>query len=210
MAENEKLEAATRLEKLLDNIAGGDNEITPATRLEKFLGYIADYVEDISGGSGGGGIATPIYFTGDYNDFSNEEGRYSYSGDNISIKYLSTDLDVDINIDQLAIGIKNGYYIPYIKIPDDDLLAVVSITSEPNLLCLRTLPVSECDVANSNYEIAVANNSNTDAYFLVNHCWCVTINYNPFGSNNVVLTNYSSFDSDTAKPVGMVKRYMER
>lgn len=53
MAE-EKLTAATRLEKILDNIAGGDNDITPATRLEKFLSYIADAMEG-GGGSGGGG-----------------------------------------------------------------------------------------------------------------------------------------------------------
>lgn len=52
MAE-EKLTAATRLEKILDNIAGGSNEITPATRLEKFLSYIADAMEG-GGGSGGG------------------------------------------------------------------------------------------------------------------------------------------------------------
>lgn len=50
---DEKLTAATRLEKLLDNIAGGENEVTPATRLEKFLSYIADAIEGESGGSGG-------------------------------------------------------------------------------------------------------------------------------------------------------------
>lgn len=54
MADETKLTAATRLEKLLDNIAGGDNEVTPATRLEKFLSYIADAMEG-GGGSGGGG-----------------------------------------------------------------------------------------------------------------------------------------------------------
>lgn len=53
MADETKLTAATRLEKLLDNIAGGDNEVTPATRLEKFLSYIADAMEG-GGGSGGG------------------------------------------------------------------------------------------------------------------------------------------------------------
>lgn len=51
---DEKLTAATRIEKLLDNIAGGDNDVTPATRLEKFLSYIADAMEG-GGGSGGGG-----------------------------------------------------------------------------------------------------------------------------------------------------------
>lgn len=50
---DEKLTAATRIEKLLDNIAGGENEVTPATRLEKFLSYIADAMEG-GGGSGGG------------------------------------------------------------------------------------------------------------------------------------------------------------
>lgn len=54
MADETKLTAATRIEKLLDNIAGGDNEVTPATRLEKFLSYIADAMEG-GGGSGGGG-----------------------------------------------------------------------------------------------------------------------------------------------------------
>ena len=49
MADETKLTAATRLEKLLDNIAGGGNEVTPATRLEKFLSYIADAME--GGGS---------------------------------------------------------------------------------------------------------------------------------------------------------------
>ena len=53
MADETKLTAATRLEKLLDNIAGGDNEVTPATRLEKFLSYIADAME---GGGGSGGV----------------------------------------------------------------------------------------------------------------------------------------------------------
>ena len=48
---DEKLTAATRIEKLLDNIAGGENDVTPATRLEKFLSYIADAME--GGGSGG-------------------------------------------------------------------------------------------------------------------------------------------------------------
>lgn len=54
MSYETKLTAATRLEKLLDNIAGGDNDVTPATRLEKFLSYIADAMEG-GGGSGGGG-----------------------------------------------------------------------------------------------------------------------------------------------------------
>ena len=54
MADETKLTAATRIEKLLDNIAGGDNDVTPATRLEKFLSYIADAMEG-GGGSGGGG-----------------------------------------------------------------------------------------------------------------------------------------------------------
>lgn len=51
MPDETRLTAASRLEKLLDNIAGGDNEVTPATRLEKFLSYIADAME--GGGSGG-------------------------------------------------------------------------------------------------------------------------------------------------------------
>lgn len=59
MADETKLTAATRLEKLLDNIAGGDNEVTPATRLEKFLSYIADAMEG-GGGSGGGGNAYDV------------------------------------------------------------------------------------------------------------------------------------------------------
>lgn len=57
MADETKLTAATRLEKLLDNIAGGDNEVTPATRLEKFLSYIADAME----GGGGSGGDFPVY-----------------------------------------------------------------------------------------------------------------------------------------------------
>lgn len=59
MAVKTKLTAATRIEKLLDNIAGGDNDVTPATRLEKFLSYIADAMEG-GGGSGGGGDI-PVY-----------------------------------------------------------------------------------------------------------------------------------------------------
>lgn len=54
---DEKLTAATRIEKLLDNIAGGDNDVTPATRLEKFLSYIADAMEGGGGSGGGGGVS---------------------------------------------------------------------------------------------------------------------------------------------------------
>ena len=61
MADETKLTAATRLEKLLDNIAGGDNEVTPATRLEKFLSYIADAMEGGGGSGGGGGGELPVY-----------------------------------------------------------------------------------------------------------------------------------------------------
>ena len=49
MADETRLTAASRIEKLLDNIAGGDNEVTPATRLEKFLSYIADAMEGTGG-----------------------------------------------------------------------------------------------------------------------------------------------------------------
>lgn len=62
MADETKLTAATRLEKLLDNIAGGDNEVTPATRLEKFLSYIADAMEG-GGGSGGGDSVLKVKVT---------------------------------------------------------------------------------------------------------------------------------------------------
>lgn len=58
---DEKLTAATRIEKLLDNIAGGENEVTPATRLEKFLSYIADAME--GGGSGGGSEGKQLIIT---------------------------------------------------------------------------------------------------------------------------------------------------
>lgn len=68
MADETKLTAATRLEKLLDNIAGGENDVTPATRLEKFLSYIADAMEG-GGGSGGGGdfqiFKNPQYYVQD-------------------------------------------------------------------------------------------------------------------------------------------------
>lgn len=58
MADETRLTAASRIEKLLDNIAGGDNEVTPATRLEKFLSYIADAME------GGGGCDGEIDMSG--------------------------------------------------------------------------------------------------------------------------------------------------
>lgn len=62
MASN--LTAATRLEKLLANIAGGDNDVTPATRIEKLLADIAEAVG--SGGGSGGGFVFPLITDASY------------------------------------------------------------------------------------------------------------------------------------------------
>lgn len=176
MAENEKLEAATRLEKLLDNIAGGDNEITPATRLEKFLGYIADYVEDISGGSGGGGGSVPIYVTCDNLD---SESLVAVGEDNITIKYLNGNDVTYTSAETLYEDLLNGVYIPYIK-AGNSLLAPVMVNVLDREIWFRTLPVSNCGkkditiTTNPNYiynqsivySFGVYYNSNDSAWYM--------------------------------------------
>lgn len=84
---DEKLTAATRLEKILDNIAGGENEITPATRLEKFLSYIADSMEG-GGGSGGGAVPVPGISDAGKTLRVNSAGSLEYVDDPIIVEIL--------------------------------------------------------------------------------------------------------------------------
>lgn len=134
MAENEKLEAATRLEKLLDNIAGGDNEITPATRLEKFLGYIADYVEDISEGSGGGGsirdIHGPYGTRGKamrYNGSSSMEAGYAVNAGDVFNIYLDEASFLATTNNGILVDISGNY--------DDEIPDGTFIISFSSLTC---------------------------------------------------------------------------
>ena len=98
---DEKLTAATRIEKLLDNIAGGENEVTPATRLEKFLSYIADAMEGGGGGSGCDCVNCIITRT-----FTNTRAAdpYTYSS-NIPFSDMQTVTNVFLR------GISDGYIL---------------------------------------------------------------------------------------------------
>lgn len=100
MADETKLTAATRIEKLLDNIAGGDNDVTPATRLEKFLSYIADAMEG-GGGSGGGGTGGNVYNIVPIPEAEFAEGGAFYNvtisgAPVVSGEYIDTDSDVNV------------------------------------------------------------------------------------------------------------------
>lgn len=131
MADETKLTAATRIEKLLDNIAGGDNEVTPATRLEKFLSYIADAMEG-GGGSGGGGTGGNVYNIEPIPDAEFAEGGAFYNltinhSPVVSGSYINADTDVNVGdiveydpdgegntIAQEIVNLKNTY----VDIPD--------------------------------------------------------------------------------------------
>lgn len=134
---DEKLTAATRLEKLLDNIAGGENEVTPATRLEKFLSYIADAIEGESGGSGvtlyGPYIAT--------HSASRMVDAGTAGAVNINKIYdpanPSTELEFDYNSKQMIVQVK-GY--PGFTLAEFSAYYGFNITLYNNLAVTATIP----------------------------------------------------------------------
>lgn len=119
MAE-EKLTAATRLEKILDNIAGGDNEITPATRLEKFLSYIADAME---GGGGGCDCEVPTMLL-------NIDNEYNYTASLNSIFVYSDEDETFLPLSDILYNVTDDQYYVYTN---------NTITSEP---CIYTVYIN--------------------------------------------------------------------